>query len=108
MAKKKEMDNLSLDMIRCKADGFGCHYGHWKLIAGNTKPIEVEMIPNDWRTCEHCGKQFKPRVKKQKYCEAACQHEAQMEKTKAKRHEYMRNYIANKRAERTETNESYT
>lgn len=30
MARKKKLDKLSLDMIQCAKDGFGCKYGRWK------------------------------------------------------------------------------
>lgn len=103
MAKKKELDNLSKDMIRCKADGFGCHYGQWKVSNWNTKDRVEEITPQGWLICKYCGKPFKPRTKrKQLYCEAVCQSQAQREKRK----EYYRNYSKAWR-ERNADNESY-
>ena len=51
MAKKRELDKLSLDMIECKKAGFGCHYGAWKALQGNTIKKE-EGIPEGWQVCK--------------------------------------------------------
>ena len=82
MAKKKELDKLSLDMIECEKAGFGCHYGAWK--ATQTKPVVIEKkIPDGWLICEYCGKPYKPKTKRpQKYCEATCQGRASWERKK--------------------------
>ena len=59
MAKKKEMDNLAKDMIQCKKDGYGCHYGAWKAAQTPVKikpkklPIGIETIK-----CAYCGAEF--------------------------------------------------
>lgn len=97
MAKKKEPDKLALDMIQCKKDGFGCHYGAWKAAQDNPVKIEKEEneIPDGWRVCEWCGKPYKPKTKRpQKYCECACQYEAAKERGRKKHTEYMRQYRA--------------
>ena len=109
MAKKKELDNLSLDMIRCKADGFGCHYGQWKALQGEPVKVEEEVeepTPQGWLICKQCGKPFKPRTKrKQYYCEAGCQRAAQNERDNERRKKYYREYQERKRKE--QKNESY-
>ena len=100
MAKKKELDNLSLDMIRCKADGFGCHYGHWKSLHENTKKEVEEATQEGWCICQRCGKAFKPKARRvQKYCEASCQHEAQQERYREKNRDRAVEYYRRKRAE---------
>lgn len=76
MAKKKELDKLSLDMIECKKDGFGCHYGAW--YASKNRPVTIEKkdeLPEGWRVCLRCGKPFKPNKygKRQVYCDVFCQ-----------------------------------
>lgn len=92
MARKKQLDKLSLDMIQCKKDGYGVHYGKWKAAQ---KPVEIEPdeTPDGWRVCAHCGKPFKPKTKRiQLYCEAYCQMEAQRERYRLKHAQYMREY----------------
>ena len=102
MAKKKEPDKLALDMIRCKADGFGCHYV--ARIATQESPVAFEPkpgeIPEGWRICEHCGKPYKPYSRRaQKYCEQGCQQAASYaRRDKAKYAEYYRTHMAKKRA----------
>lgn len=88
MAKKKELDNLDRDMIRCKADGYGCHYGAWK--ARQERPVVVKPkegeIPEGWLVCQYCGKAFKPKSKRpQKYCEVYCMIEAQKERNRKRK-----------------------
>lgn len=83
MAKKRELDNLDLDMIRCKADGYGCHYGAWK--ATQDRPVTIEKkteIPEGWKICQNCGKPFKLgwRGSRQIYCEIYCQKQAQQKR----------------------------
>lgn len=92
MARKKQLDNLSLDMIQCKKDGYGVHYGKWKA---NQKPVEIVPgeIPEGWRVCANCGRPFKPKTKRiQYYCEAYCQIEAQKQRDRAKHAKYMQEY----------------
>lgn len=101
MAKKKELDKLSLDMIECEKAGYGCHYGAWK--AAQENPVKVEKkqeIPEGWLVCQHCGKAFKPKTKKlQKFCEPYCQKESQRERDRQRRREYMRKYREERGAE---------
>lgn len=110
MAKKKELDNLSLDMIRCKADGFGCDYGRWKAM--QERPVVIkpkkDELPEGWRICERCGKAYKPKSKRpQKYCDAVCQRKAVEERNIDKKRECAKAYEQRKRAERKLKNESY-
>ena len=109
MAKKKELDNLSKDMIRCRAEGFGCHYGDWKIGNWNTKEKVEEVAPQGWLICQRCGKSFKPKTKRpQKYCDAVCQREATIERNMDKKRAYAKAYEQRKRAEeRKRKNESY-
>lgn len=93
MAKKKEPDKLSLDMIECKKAGYGCHYGDW--YAAQNRPVVIEkkvFIPEGWIPCKHCGKYFKPYSNRQLYCEIGCQKAAQRERDKDKYAEYYREY----------------
>lgn len=100
MAKKKQLDKLSLDMIQCAKDGFGVQYGKWKA----TQPVvKVDKeIPDGFCVCEYCGQWYKPSTKRlQKYCGAYCQIAAQKQRDKEKHAKYIRDY-----RERKATNES--
>ena len=102
MAKKyEEPDKLALDMIQCKADGFGCHYGRWKALQENPLHKKKE-IPDGWKVCPECGKAFQlgKYSKKKIYCEVECQKKAQRARDKGKYREYYRNYMKNRYAER--------
>ena len=108
MAKKKELDNLDLDMIQCKADGFSYNYGKWKAWKGSPvrekKPIE---IPERWQICPQCGNYFNPSNKgRQIYCQIDCQKKAQRARDRVKIREHYREYMAKRRAERKMENES--
>ena len=107
MAKKKELDNLSLDMIRCKADGFGCNYGQWKALQENPVASKKDETPENWKICPQCGNYFEPSNKgKQIYCDIDCQKKAQRARDREKTRAYKREYMRNKRAERKLENES--
>ena len=83
VAKKKQLDKLSLDMIRCEKDGFGVHYGRWKALQDPVLPVKDDKIPEGWRICEWCGKPYKPWSKRpQKYCQVFCQESASRERIK--------------------------
>jgi hypothetical protein len=93
---KREPDKLALDMMQCKADGYGCRYGKWKALQ---KEGRIEhKLPENWRVCPRCGHQFKPKAKTQKYCEYACQRADAEERRKAKHLETMRRYRERKKA----------
>jgi hypothetical protein len=40
MMAKKKLDNFTKDLIQCKADGYGCHYGAW--YAAQNRPVVIE------------------------------------------------------------------
>ena len=68
------MDNLSMEMIQCKKDGFGFHYGKWKA-RQEWKPIKpVEEEPKGTkRICPQCGKEFVYFTKHyRKFCGDIC------------------------------------
>lgn len=82
---KREPDNLALDMIQCKKDGYGCHYGKWKAMQEEVIIEKSEALPEGWKICQNCGKPFKPGYHgdRQRYCEYYCQKEAQGRRKKA-------------------------
>lgn len=65
------MDNLSADMIQCKKDGFGCHYGAWKALQGE-KPVPKPEPSENASRCAHCGKEFVNKYGRRKYCDKTC------------------------------------
>lgn len=97
--KNRDLDKLSLDMIQCEKDGYGCHYGAWK--AAQDRPVTIEKeIPDGWLVCQRCGRVFKPKTKrKQFYCDAMCQRAVQIEKYRAKALERQQAYRERKKAE---------
>lgn len=99
MAKKKQLDKISLIMIECEKAGFGVQYGRFMATQPPAK-IEPEEKPDGWRVCAHCGKPFKPKTKRiQLYCEAYCQIEAQRERYREKHAQYQREWRERKAAE---------
>ena len=107
---KRELDNLDLDMIQCKADGFKYNYGKWK--AWQVNPVREKKkaeLPEGWKVCPQCGKWFNPSNKgRQVYCEIGCQKKAQRARDKGKYSDYYRDYMRRKRAERKPKNEMCT
>lgn len=97
MAKKKELDKLSQEMIQCEKDGFGVHYGRWKATQPIVKPVPVE-IPEGWKSCPQCGRAFKPVKANNKYCGAECCCIANNKKYDQKRAAYLKAYKARKKA----------
>lgn len=66
------MDNLSAEMIQCKKDGFGCHYGKWKALQG-AKPIPKPELPDDNISyCLYCGKKFVNKSGRKRFCDHTC------------------------------------
>ena len=63
------MDNLSREMIQCKKDGFGCHYGRWKAMQ---EPVKI--TPREEKHhCLYCGREVVRGEKGfPKYCDAYC------------------------------------
>lgn len=101
MAKKKELDKLSLDMIECKKAGYGCHYGDW--YAAQNRPVVIEKkeeIPKGYKACPVCGILFKPNRRTHIYCCPSCQMKAHIERNKEKYQEYYKKKMAKRRAER--------
>lgn len=84
----KEPDKLALDMIQCKKDGYGCHYGAWK--ATQMPDATTRKIPEGWRICKGCGKSYKPKANNQRYCEAFCQKKAARAKYEKRKSEQER------------------
>ena len=85
MAKKK-LDQLTLDVIQCEKDGYGCHYGRWKA-AQPPKPQTPPELPEGWLICPQCGKWFKPtrRNSNQKFCNMYCQEQDASNRRKERR-----------------------
>lgn len=107
--KKKELDKLSLDMIQCEKDGYGCHYGAWKATQEHqTEFKRKEYEPRfGWCICKYCGKRFPKEHGKQLYCDSLCQRSFQTEKYREGKREYAKKYMQEKRAEeRNMENES--
>ena len=98
MAKKKQLDKLSQEMIQCEKDGFSVHYGRWKATQPIVKPVPVDL-PEGWRVCPHCGREFKPVKGNNKYCGAECCREANQKRWSMKRATYLKEYKARKKAE---------
>ena len=81
MARKKQLDKLSLDMIQCAKDGFGVRYRAWKATQKDkpVKPI-VATESDDLgctRVCVWCGKEFYRADKRtRRYCDDICRRAA--------------------------------
>ena len=97
MAKKKELDKLSQEMIQCEKDGYGVHYGRWKATQPIVKPVPVE-IPEGMKACANCGRLFKIVKANSKYCGAQCCSEANNKKYLLRRAESDRAYRERKKA----------
>ena len=79
-----EWDRLSIDAYNARQAGMS--YGQWKALQ---KPEKVEpKIPEGWKECERCGRQFNTNRSDQRFCGFECQRVAYYEK---------RNKIKNKR-----------
>lgn len=110
--KKKEMDNLAKDAAAALAAGMS--YGKWKAIHGDTRcdtqAASEEAVPEGWYICQHCGKPFKPKSRRQqKYCDSVCQQDAKYERDREKYRTRNREYQRKKReGERKLRNESCT
>lgn len=101
---KREPDKLALEMIQCKKDGFGCHYGAWK--AAQERPVVIEKkeneIPEGWKVCPHCGTPYKPNkwgCGRQIYCDVTCQKAAQSIRRSAQNAERQKRYRERKKAQ---------
>ena len=75
MAKKKEMDKLSMEVHQAIAAGMS--YGKWKAMQGvPAKVVKTDGLPEGWKRCLWCNAPFKPKVN-QRYCDYQCQKSAQ-------------------------------
>ena len=74
--KKKEPDNLALDVRRAELLGYGPHYGRYKADYPHTREDqeqEPEPVPKGWerKICPTCQKEFYGKHN-QVYCGEAC------------------------------------
>ncbi len=77
MKKTNEPDKLSREVSQAIASGLS--YGRWKAMQP-TEPADAKKIPDGWRTCEYCGKAFKPKHAK-RFCDSECGRTAYRERT---------------------------
>lgn len=75
--KKKELDNLTKDVINATAAGLS--YGQYKARQDRLPPAPVEGL----KACKRCGKLFKPRTT-QVYCDSNCQYLARLDAKRKK------------------------
>lgn len=70
---KKEMDNLTRDVLAAEAAGFGPWYGRYIAAFGHTGPPEPKKIERKIAVCAFCGKDFFQQPKHpKKYCSPEC------------------------------------
>ena len=62
------MDNLARNAMLAKQAGMS--YGKWMAMQ-QPVPIKKKEL-EETKVCPHCGKQFNPRSKRQKYCDSTC------------------------------------
>ena len=100
----KEPDKLAQDVS--KAIAAGMSYGKWKAMQDN--PVKVkEGIPEGWLVCQYCGKPFKPKTKRRQfYCEAGCQVQAQYKRDRAKMAQYKKEWRAKQKERGHENGQS--
>ena len=82
------MDNLS--RMAVLATNAGMSYGQWMALQGDTKPErnEEKGIPDGFFVCRHCGKLFRPNMKKnQRFCDMECQRQSYYAKRRKRRAE---------------------
>lgn len=93
------LDKLSQDAAAALAAGMS--YGKWKGLQyekAKEAQSREKKIPDGWLICQHCGKPFKPKTKRrQYYCEAVCQMEAQRQRDREKLASYKREWNARKK-----------
>jgi hypothetical protein len=75
--KKVKLDKLAQDMIQCKKDGFGVHYGAWRAAQYEKNKGQIPEKPKGYKhTCVHCETEFYTRInRKQKFCCDSCREE---------------------------------
>ena len=80
------MDRLAMNaMLAMKA---GMSYGKWKALQPAVVP-EKKELPEGWRLCPGCGKEFTGR-KNKKYCCKECQVEDYHKRISKTNKEYVR------------------
>lgn len=96
MARNKKLDKLSQDMIQCKKDGFGVHYGRWKATQEAVVPVKAaeETFPDHWPKCDCCGKPYDRGRKNQRFCSGLCREKYYREVNRERLIQYARDYRA--------------
>lgn len=79
------MDNLSRNALL--ASQAGMSYGKWKALQEIVVP-EKKVLPEGWRLCPLCGKEFTGR-KNKRHCSKECQ----LEHYNAKRRKTNKEYV---------------
>lgn len=89
MAKKKELDNLTINVLA--AEKAGLSYGKYMALKYEKEqpPKMVESpSPPGWKVCPHCGKKFYAEHGKRRYCSDFCYQQANY---KAQRERILKN-----------------
>lgn len=79
------MDRLSRNAMLAREAGMT--YGKWKALQPRVE-IEKKPLPKGWKECPICGKEFKPVVQQQRYCDPGCRESAYKDKANAIRRAY--------------------
>lgn len=86
--KKVQLDKLAQDMIQCKKDGFGVHYGAWRAAQYEKNKGMTPAKPKGYKhTCLNCGEEFYTKINGvRKYCCDQCkeQYYRDQKKTESK------------------------
>lgn len=73
MAKKKELDNLTLNVLA--AEKAGLSYGKYMALKYEKEQVPKAKAPTPppgWKVCPFCGKKFYATHGKMKYCSDIC------------------------------------
>ena len=71
MRKKRELDNLDMDVIRAKKLGYSS-YGKFKIDHPNTRNEDHVIYSKDAIRCMYCGVKFIPSRKGNIFCCVPC------------------------------------
>lgn len=82
------MDRLARNAMLAKQAGMS--YGKWKAMQETIQIKKKESPEEDMKVCPYCGKKFKPKSKKQKYCDITCQQQHWYENNKERLNERIR------------------
>ena len=75
------MDRLARNAMLARQAGMS--YGKWKALQPVVPIEKVERpLPEGWKTCEQCGKEFFSLRKAQRFCELGCRNEAYAERNR--------------------------